>query len=92
MIDKADLEDYCFSWKLGGYYTEYNYKMEVECDDEDGLTFYGTGGTNVEWTDREGRHPWYDLTLEFSLKTGEYKMTMDLGSKDGRIQENGEVL
>ena len=84
-----EIDDYCFSYKLGGHYPEYNYSVDVEVSDEKELEFSGKGGYSVDWCDREGRHPWADINLEFSLKTQKYRIKMELGSKDGRIEESG---
>jgi len=83
------LEDYCFSYVLGGYYPEYGYTLHLEDYSDDEL--YGSAGYNVEWCDREGRHPWVDITLSLNSK-GNYKVTVHVGSKDGRIDEKGEDL
>ena len=82
-----NLEDFCFSYVLGGYYPEYGYTLHLEPNSDDEL--YGNAGTNVEWEDREGRHPWVDITLTLNSK-GEYKATVEIESKDGRIHETGE--
>ena len=84
---EINVEDYCFSYKLGGHYPEYNYSVDVETEEK--LEFYGSGGYSVNWCDREGRHPWAEITLNFDLETLKYKVEMELESKDGRIHETG---
>ena len=72
-------------WDISGYYgTE---TIEVEIWDEESLVFHGENGYNVHWCDREGRHPWCDVIVEYSLTEGTWKVTAKLGSKDGHIEE-----
>ena len=75
-------------WELGGHYGSESF--DVELWDEEDLTFKGTGGYNVCWTDREERHPWVDVTVEYCLTTMEYKVEAVLESKDGRLYEDAE--
>jgi len=75
-------------WEISGYYgTE---EIDVEIWDEEALVFRGENGYNVNWCDREGRHPWCDVIVEYSLTKGTYKVVAELGSKDGRIDEKDE--
>ena len=75
-------------WDISGHYgTE---EIEVEIWDEEALVFRGENGYNVDWTDREGRHPWCDVIVEYSLTEGTYKVVAELGSKDGSIDEDDE--
>ena len=64
-----------------------------DCNDEDEndlYEIYGTGGYNVDWCDREGRHPWVDLKFTIDLEEMTYECEGELESKAGDLYEHSE--
>jgi hypothetical protein len=72
--------------------------VDFESTDEnenDIIRIIGEGGYNVDWTDREGRHPWVQQEFEINLNELSYTCESNCSSKDGRHDEtsnrDGEV-
>ena len=59
----------------------------VEYDSETGI-ITGDGGFNVDWCDREGRHPWVDQEFTINILEGTIECKVNISSKDGKIDGN----
>ena len=66
-----------------------------DVDIEEGQAF-GRGGYNVDWTDREGRHPYAEFELKINLADLSYEVRGECSTEDGRHDEessrNGAVM
>jgi len=61
----------------------------VEYDDETNI-IKGNGGFNVDWCDREGRHPWVELSFEVDMDDNTIECKGNISSKAGDIDIDGD--
>jgi hypothetical protein len=81
--------------RLGDNYAQ-NYECNIEFtgDEEDENEVPIIDGVdvkvehNVDWTDREERHPWVEIEVHVDFVEKTIELTGNISSKDGRIDED----
>ena len=70
-----------------------NFSLDIEPDwneNDDIIGLQIKVECNVDWTDREGRHPWMEKSVTVDFENMTMKGEATLESKDGRIDESAE--
>ena len=72
-----------------------NYEANVEpAWDDENETIIGISirvWHNVDWTDREGRHPWLEIYADINFKKKKITAYGTIESKDGRIDNKEKI-
>jgi len=70
-------------------------EIETSGDDENwpinAVSVWGRGGYNVDWCDREGRHPYAEFELDIDLEELSYKVKGVLWYHDETSERTGQV-